>query len=227
MIRDSIGPTVDPLVDNYLHITPYAYCNWNPVKFIDPDGKWVETAWDIANVGMDIASLRANLSEGNIGGAIVDGIGLILDGAAVTVPIVPGGAGTAIKAYRAADKVGDAGKLGKAIDKVKKTYQTYIKRNPKTGEIYVGRTSGTKSPLQNVKARDSKHHKNADGFGPAEMVNSSTNKDAIRGQEQRLIDQYGGAKSSGGTSGNAINGVSPNNPNAEKYNNAAKTEFGE
>lgn len=35
------------------------------------------------------------------------------------------------------------------------------------------------------------------------------------------------AKSSGGTSGNAINGVSPNNPNAEKYNNAAKTEFGE
>lgn len=31
--------TVDPLVDNYLHITPYAYCNWNPVKFIDPDGR--------------------------------------------------------------------------------------------------------------------------------------------------------------------------------------------
>lgn len=59
------------------------------------------------------------------------------------------------------------------------------------------------------------------------MVNSSTSKDAIRGQEQRLIDQYGGAKSSGGTSGNAINGVSPNNPNAEKYINAAKTEFGE
>jgi hypothetical protein len=29
------------------------------------------------------------------------------------------------------------------------------------------------------------------------------------------------------TSGNAINGVSPNNPNAEKYINAAKTEFGE
>ena len=27
------------------------------------------------------------------------------------------------------------------------------------------------------------------------------------------MDQYGGAKSSGGTSGNAINGVSPNNPN--------------
>lgn len=30
---------VDPLVDNYLWISPYAYCNWNPIKFIDPDGR--------------------------------------------------------------------------------------------------------------------------------------------------------------------------------------------
>ena len=81
--------------------------------------------------------------------------------------------------------------------------------------------------IRRIKEPSPVFFKNADGFGPAEMVNSSTSKDAIRGQEQRLIDQYGGAKSSGGTSGNAINGVSPNNPNAEKYINAAKTEFGE
>ena len=35
-------------------------------------------------------------------------------------------------------------------------------------------------------------------------------------------DIDGGAKSSGGTSGNSINGVSPQNPNAEKYIQAAK-----
>lgn len=186
------------------------------MKNIDPNGKWVETVWDIANVALDVASLKTNVSEGNVGGAIVDGFGLLLDAGATLLPCVPGGAGTTIKAYRVADKANDAGKLGQAIDRVKKTFQTYIRRNSKTGEVYVGRTSGTKSPKQNVKARDSQHHKNADGFGPAEMVNSSTSKDAIRGQEQRLIDQYGGAKSSGGTSGNAINGVSPNNPNAEK-----------
>ena len=29
---------VDPLVDDYLHISPYAFCNWNPIKFVDPDG---------------------------------------------------------------------------------------------------------------------------------------------------------------------------------------------
>ena len=31
--------SVDPLADKYLYISPYAYCNWNPVKYIDPDGR--------------------------------------------------------------------------------------------------------------------------------------------------------------------------------------------
>ena len=29
----------DPLLDKYPYISPYAYCNWNPVKYIDPDGE--------------------------------------------------------------------------------------------------------------------------------------------------------------------------------------------
>ena len=29
----------DPLLDKYPSISPYAYCNWNPVKYVDPDGK--------------------------------------------------------------------------------------------------------------------------------------------------------------------------------------------
>jgi RHS repeat-associated protein len=31
--------SVDPLADKYPSISPYAYCTWNPVKLIDPDGK--------------------------------------------------------------------------------------------------------------------------------------------------------------------------------------------
>ena len=32
--------SVDQFSDKYPGITPYAYCNWNPVKFIDPDGRY-------------------------------------------------------------------------------------------------------------------------------------------------------------------------------------------
>ena len=31
--------SVDPMADKYPSISPYAYCAWNPVKLIDPDGK--------------------------------------------------------------------------------------------------------------------------------------------------------------------------------------------
>ena len=31
--------SVDPMSDKYPGISPYAYCAWNPVKLVDPDGK--------------------------------------------------------------------------------------------------------------------------------------------------------------------------------------------
>ena len=34
--------SVDPMSDKYPSISPYAYCAWNPVKLVDPDGRnWV------------------------------------------------------------------------------------------------------------------------------------------------------------------------------------------
>ena len=68
---------------------------------------------------------------------------------------------------------------------------------------------------------------NDKGFGPAALDKSSTNKDAIRGREQQLIDSNGGAKSQRGTSGNAINGISPNNKKKTRYMKSATDEFGE
>ena len=29
----------DPLMDDNPEISPYAYCHWNPMKYVDPDGK--------------------------------------------------------------------------------------------------------------------------------------------------------------------------------------------
>ena len=31
--------SVDPMADKYPNISPYAYCAWNPVRLVDPDGR--------------------------------------------------------------------------------------------------------------------------------------------------------------------------------------------
>lgn len=116
----------------------------------------------------------------------------------------------------------------------KRLFVTYIKENEETGEIYSGRASGlvSEEEVNGVSARDilakrdASHHKNQDGFQRAEIDVYSEDSDATRGREQMLIDFYGGAKSLGGVSGNAINGISSRNEKREKYLNAAKKIFG-
>ena len=107
-----------------------------------------------------------------------------------------------------------------------KTYQTYTRRGP--NDTYSGRTSGTGTPEQNIARRNGPGHpKSQEGYGPPRLNKSSSNPDAIRGREQQLIERNGGARSTGGNSGNAINGVSPRNPNRDRYRDAAGKEFGD
>ena len=41
--------SVDPMSDKYPSISPYAYCAWNPVKLVDPDGREVYITGDAAD----------------------------------------------------------------------------------------------------------------------------------------------------------------------------------
>jgi hypothetical protein len=108
-----------------------------------------------------------------------------------------------------------------------RTHQTYVKENAQTGQRYGGRTSGTGSPAQNVARRDQNQRAlNDEGFGPATLDRTSPDPNAIRGREQQLIEKIGGAKSRGGTSRNAINGISPRNKNGQACREAATKEFG-
>ena len=40
--------SVDPMSDKYPSISPYAYCAWNPVKLVDPEGEEVNPIYDLS-----------------------------------------------------------------------------------------------------------------------------------------------------------------------------------
>ena len=83
-------------------INLYAYVGNDPVNGRDPSGKAGETIWDVINVAMGGVSLARDVAIGNYGGAFVDALGLVVDGAATVVLGVPGGAGAGIAAARLA-----------------------------------------------------------------------------------------------------------------------------
>lgn len=90
----------------------YAYAGNNPVDGVDPSGQILETVWDVANIGMGIVSLGANIKEGNWGWAVVDVIGLAYDGVATAVPFLPAGASAGLKAARAGNTIVDSVNVG-------------------------------------------------------------------------------------------------------------------
>ena len=215
----------DPLSEKFYGISPYAFCNSNPMNYVDVDGEFPDIIWDIASIGMGAKSLVDNVRAGNTRAAIGDGVGIVIDAVAAAVPFVPGGVGAIRTGAKLVDVADDAIRTTTSVSDVK-LYITYTKKNSITGEVYSGRTSGHGDPKDIIARRDKGHHMNEKGFDAARIDRASTDSDAVRGREQYLIDLHGGAKSQGGTSGNAINGISQKNPNKQKYIEANEREFG-
>ena len=110
--------TLDPLAGKYHSLSPYNYCAGNPVNLVDPDGSIIDTFLDAASLAMGVKSFVSNVKQGKVGAAIVDGIGIVADAAALATPFASAGAGMAIKAVRGVDKVADTAKAAKAADNV-------------------------------------------------------------------------------------------------------------
>ena len=51
--------SVDPMSDKNPSISPYAYCAWNPVKLIDPDGR------DTIKINLNEGSFEQTKADGN------------------------------------------------------------------------------------------------------------------------------------------------------------------
>ena len=49
--------SVDPLADKYPNLSPYVHCNWNPIKYVDPDGKRIRYGRGL------LLNLRHNLQK--------------------------------------------------------------------------------------------------------------------------------------------------------------------
>jgi hypothetical protein len=100
--------TIVPDPANPQALNRYAYVLNNPLKYTDPSGHWVETAFDIAMLGLSVAEFVAEPS-------VINGLAVAVDAVSTIAPIVPAGGGLAIRALSKADDLAAvAGKVDEA-----------------------------------------------------------------------------------------------------------------
>ncbi len=61
--------SVDPMSDKYPSMSPYAYCAWNPIRFMDPDGQMIDDIY-VNTQTEQVSIIRTNDNFDNI---IIDG----------------------------------------------------------------------------------------------------------------------------------------------------------
>lgn len=214
---DPVGPSPGDVFD----FNRYDYTNNNPINHTDPDGRCIDgvTCGTMLKAHVDWRMSHPGAPADGMEKAAFVGVGVMLtaSGAGAAVEIAQGAAVLNKVLSDSAEPSGG------------KTFTTYTREKP-DGTVYSGRTSGKADPEKQVANRISRGRdhqaRTAEGYGSAKVDKNSSNPDAIRGREQQLIEQNGGARSQGGTSGNAINGVSPKNSKGQGYRAACENEFG-
>ena len=125
----------DPLLDKYPQISSYAYCEWNPMRYVDPDGRDIILAGanksnvtiktDLINLNVDVSKLNVdfggsyNFQGDEILGATLDIAGIfdpsgVADGLNAALQWNNGDvSGAVISATGLVPYLGDLAKAGK------------------------------------------------------------------------------------------------------------------
>jgi len=177
---------VDPLAEKYPGVGSYVYCYNNPVKFVDPDGRAVETIWDAASAAIGVKSFFSNVKKGNVGGEIVDGVGVAYDGVATVIPLLPGGLGALIKAVRGGEKAAEA---LNAVNNGSKTIDNVV--DARNGAKLFDGGASTNSKTSNEALRKAK---DANGIPrsqqPDKTVKTNTPEGSKAGLDARNVKQF-------------------------------------
>lgn len=184
---------------NGTNFNRYWYGNNNPYKFTDPDGRYVESALDVAFIVADVADISSNgLNWTNGISLAANVVGLALPGA---TGLGPGTRAIAagVDAARGADDVAKGG--------------TYVLRNSDDVVVRTGRT--------NDLARREREHGREHPDTTFEVDRRTDDYATQRGREQVIYDQNPQARAENGGR-NKQRPVSERNKRREEYEEAAR-----
>jgi RHS repeat-associated protein len=220
--RISIWLSVDPLMDEPEQIekSPYAYTWNNPIRYTDPDGKFIDIVADVGFILFDIGKLAYDqITTGTT--KPEDWKALAADAAGAAIPGVTGlglavraskAVNQTVKASKTAEKLGEASKL---VDNASDLHKS--DNLSQAGGVYQLKTSlGTYvGQAKDVMKRVTSHFAKGGKLSASELQNAirhsmpGASKTQREAYEQYLVNKYG--------LGNLLNIRNPMGGRMDKY----------